>query len=159
MIVMVVMVDGWMLLSNTLLIMVLLLLLLIHTLVRMVLVRKMLEQDIQLKHLLMFQNKVNLLQLLLLLNNPFLLLLMLVVFGSNFIPVVFSVELVHQTLTMVLLLLVLVHQEPHHSIQSKIHGVLDGVNLVILEWSEMVMVMVNVVSKMLLHIPIDNKLI
>lgn len=59
--VMVVTVDGWMLPSNMLLIMVLLLVLLIHILVRMVFVKKMLEQDILLHHTLMFKNKVNLL--------------------------------------------------------------------------------------------------
>ncbi len=71
MIVMVVMVDGWMLHSNMLLIMVLLLVQLIPILVRMVFVNRMSNQDILLLHSLMSQNKVNLLQLLLLLKNPF----------------------------------------------------------------------------------------
>jgi len=55
---------------------------------------------------------------------------MLVVFGSNSILVVSSVEHVLQHLTMVLLLLVLVLQELHHSILLRTHGDLDGVNKV-----------------------------
>jgi hypothetical protein len=53
MIVMVVMVDGWMLHSNMLLIMVLLLVQLIPILVRMVFVNRMSNQDILLLHSLM----------------------------------------------------------------------------------------------------------
>lgn len=130
---------------NTLLTTVSLLLLNIHIPLRMEFARRTFNQDTLLVQSNTQNPRVKLHSFKLLLLSQLLLLLTVVTDSSKHMPVVFSVNNVPPSLTMLSQLLVMVLMELLHSSSSETHGVPHGVNKVTSESRELVMVMVFVV--------------